>query len=64
MPNSSAARKRALEMEGGKPVFLHPIPTPPERENTNLPEHRLDVRRRLLHYKRCKEQQDEIRKIM
>ncbi|XP_034168074.2 LOW QUALITY PROTEIN: dynein axonemal heavy chain 12 [Pangasianodon hypophthalmus] len=64
MPTSSAACKASLEDGLRKYTVLPPIPSPPERENSSLPEHRAAVRRKLLCYSRSKQQQHELHKIM
>ncbi|XP_027026371.2 dynein axonemal heavy chain 12 [Tachysurus fulvidraco] len=47
-----------------KSHLIPPILSPPERENTQLSEDRLEVRRKLLRYDRLKQQQYEIHQII
>lgn len=64
MPTSSAAFKASLEDGLRKYTVLPPIPSPPDQENSSLPERRAAVRRKLLRYSRSKQQQHELHKIM
>ncbi|KAF4078180.1 hypothetical protein AMELA_G00196410 [Ameiurus melas] len=64
MPTSSSASKASLKDGLRKCTSLPPIPSPPDRENSSLPEHRAAVRRKLLRYSRSKQKQHELHKTM
>ncbi|TSM04870.1 Dynein heavy chain 7, axonemal [Bagarius yarrelli] len=64
MPTTSSAFKGSLEDGLKKYTTLPPIPTPPDKENSDLPEHRAAVRKKLLRYSRSKQQQEELQKIL
>ncbi|XP_062872057.1 dynein axonemal heavy chain 12 [Trichomycterus rosablanca] len=63
MPTSAEAIKASLEDGISKYLVLPPIPSPPDPD-ANLPDHRVAVRRKLLCYRRSKEQRHELHKIM